>query len=559
MNPCAVVPVYRHVRTVAAVLDALLAAGLPCIVVDDGNDGEEARVLGEVVAARQRVELLRLPRNQGKGGALQAGFRAASERGYTHVLQIDADGQHDTADIGRFLALAREHPDDMVYGVPIYDASVPRARLYGRYATHVWVWINTLSLDIRDSMCGFRVYPLAPVLALLQRGRLPARMQFDTESLVRLHWQGVGFHAVPTRVVYPPGGLSHFRVLRDNLQISWMHTRLFFGMLARAPLLVWRKFTGRRRRTTTHWAALGENTSVGGILFLLWVYRTFGRWPFRATVFPVVFTNWLLRPGMRRASLEYLRRIEAVRARGRAPGLMTSLRHVMNFADTVLDNLLAAGGRYPPQRIRVEGREALRQQILSGRGALVVTAHVGCLQLGHHLAETSDVMRLNVLMHTRHAEQFNRILTRLNPHGNVRFIEVTDFGPGLAMRLADLVAAGECVALAADRVPVQGSAVVTASFLGAPARFPAGPYVLAALLHCPLYFLCSVHEGDGYVVHFERLAESISLPRAERAARLAVHAANYARALEAMLARAPLDWFNFFDFWKQGDDQAPRT
>ncbi len=348
MKPCAVVPVYRHVRTVAAVLDALLAAGLPCIVVDDGNDGADAEALAGIVAARPRAELLRLPQNQGKGGAMQAGFRAAGERGFTHALQIDADGQHDTADIGRFLALAREHPDDMVYGVPIYDASVPRARLYGRYATHVWVWINTLSLDIRDSMCGFRVYPLAPLLALLQQGALPARMQFDTESLVRLHWRGVGFHAVPTRVVYPADGLSHFRVLRDNLQISWMHTRLFFGMLVRAPLLVWRKFTGRRRRTTTHWATLGENTSVGGILFLLWVYRVFGRWPFRATVFPVVFINWLLRPGMRRASVQYLRRIEAMRPGGRAPGLMTSLRHVMNFADTVLDNLLAAGGRYPP-------------------------------------------------------------------------------------------------------------------------------------------------------------------------------------------------------------------
>ncbi len=115
------------------------------------------------------------------------------------------------------------------------------------------------------------------------------------------------------------------------------------------------------------------------------------------------------------------------------------------------------------------------------------------------------------------------------------------------------------MALAADRVPVQSSAVTTVSFLGAPARFPAGPYVLAALLRCPLYFLCSVHEGDGYVVHFERLAESISLPRAERGPRIAVHAADYARALETVLARAPLDWFNFFDFWKQGDDQAPRT
>lgn len=558
MKPCAVVPVYRHVRTVGAVLDALLAADLPCIVVDDGNSGDEAAQLGEVVAARPRVELLRQPQNLGKGAAMQAGLRAAAARGYTHALQIDADGQHDTADIPRFLELARAHPDDMIYGVPVYDDSVPRARLYGRYATHVWVWINTLSRDIRDSMCGFRVYPLAATLRLLDGGPLPARMQFDTEAMVRLHWRGVGFHAVPTRVVYPQDGLSHFRVLRDNLQISWMHTRLFCGMVVRLPVLLWRR-SGARARGARHWASIGESTSVGGILFLLYVHRMLGRWPFRCAVFPVVFVNWLLRPGLRRASLEYLRRIHAFRQDARAPGAMMTLRHVMHFAETVLDKLLATGGRYPRDKVRVEGREVLRQQILSGRGAVIVTAHIGCQELCQYLAETSDVMRLNILMHSRHAEKFNHVLERLNPFNKVRFTEVTEFGPGVAMLLADRVADGECVGLAGDRVPVDGSAMTTATFLGQPARFPVGPYVLAALLDCPLYFLCCIREGDGYVVRFQELAHKVSLRRAERAARLAEYSASYARAMEAMLVRAPLDWFNFFDFWKQGDEQAPGT
>ncbi len=318
MKACAIVPVYHHVDTVGAVLDALLAAGLPCIVVDDGNGADDARKLREIAAQRARVEILRLEHNQGKGSALQAGLLAAGERGYTHALQIDADGQHDTADIGCFLELARAHPEDMIYGVPVYDASVPRARLYGRYATHVWVWINTLSLDIRDSMCGFRVYPLAPTLGLIQRHRLPARMEFDTESLVRLHWRGVGFHAVPTRVVYPAGGLSHFRMLSDNLKISWMHARLFFGMLARLPLLLWRKVAGRSREK--HWASMGESTWVGGIQFLLFVHRVFGRWPFRVLVFPVVFATGCCarRCGVRRSITCSVSRCVAPVAAGRA-------------------------------------------------------------------------------------------------------------------------------------------------------------------------------------------------------------------------------------------------
>jgi predicted LPLAT superfamily acyltransferase len=444
--------------------------------------------------------------------------------------------------------------------VPVYDATVPRARLYGRYATHIWVWINTLSPAIRDSMCGFRVYPLTPTLKLMERCQLPARMAFDTEVMVRLHWRGTGFHSVPTRVVYPQGGLSHFRMLRDNLGISWMHTRLFFGMLARLPLLLWRRLRGSSRRSE-HWASVGENTWVGGITFLLFVHRWLGRWPFRVAVFPVVFANWLLRPTLRGASQEYLRRIASRSPGGGKPGVLASLGHIMFFAESLLDKLLAAGGRFPAERVRVEGREALRQQIATGRGALIVTAHMGCLELCQHLAdESGGVVRLNILTHTRHAEQFNRIVERLNPGSNVRFMEVTDFGPAVAMRLAERVAAGECVALAGDRVPVKGTAMTSVPFLGEPANFPVGPYVLAALLDCPLYLLCSIREGKGYTVHFERLAEQVRLPRAKRSACLAEYADLYARALERMLLRSPLDWFNFFDFWKQGhEQQASRT
>jgi hypothetical protein len=157
------------------------------------------------------------------------------------VLQIDADGQHDTAQIAGFLAAARARPDAVICGVPRYDASAPLARRAGRWLTHVWVWINTLSLDIADSMCGFRVYPLAPTLALIDEHCPGERMDFDPELLVRLHWRGVPIVNRPTPVTYPPGGVSHFRPWRDNWAISRMHARLFFGMLRRAPVLLARR------------------------------------------------------------------------------------------------------------------------------------------------------------------------------------------------------------------------------------------------------------------------------------------------------------------------------
>ncbi|RZI60726.1 MAG: glycosyltransferase family 2 protein [Rubrivivax sp.] len=241
MNLTAVVPVYNHGGPVGGVVRALRAQGLPVLLVDDGSEPGCAAVLDALSAADAEVRLLRLAVNQGKGGAMIAGLTEAQRLGFTHALQIDADGQHDVVDLPRFLAEAETFPDHFICGCPVYDASVPKGRLYGRYATHVWVWINTLSFAVKDSMCGFRVYPLAPTVARLTRTRIGRRMDFDVEIAVRLVWDGVRVRNVATRVRYPEDGVSHFRALRDNLLISWMHTRLFFGMLPRLPLLLWRK------------------------------------------------------------------------------------------------------------------------------------------------------------------------------------------------------------------------------------------------------------------------------------------------------------------------------
>lgn len=241
-HPLILIPVYNHERGLATMLDGLRASGLPCLLVDDGSESVCAAALDAMVAANTEwLSLLRRGVNGGKGAALMSGFDEAARRGCTHVLQIDADGQHDTADIPRFIALARENTGVLILGQPRYDQSVPLGRLVGRYATHIWVWINTLSLAIADTMCGFRVYPLAPVQTLLAQELLGARMDFDTEIVVRLYWRGIRVLNLPTPVRYPADGVSHFKLWRDNVLISRMHARLFFGMLWRLPRLLWQR------------------------------------------------------------------------------------------------------------------------------------------------------------------------------------------------------------------------------------------------------------------------------------------------------------------------------
>jgi len=245
MKLCLVIPFYRHEHAIAATLEALKPQGLPCILVDDGSGPESVAQLQALAAQERWVRVIHLTENSGKGVAVMTGMEEAANLGFTHVLQIDADGQHDCADIPALISAAKSQQGAVITGVPHYDASVPKSRLYGRYLTHFWVWINTLSFQIKDSMCGFRIYPVLPALNVWRRMRWGRRMDFDTEILVRMFWLGVPVVGLPTRVTYPSDGVSNFDLLRDNVRIAWMHTRLFLGMLARLPWLVGRRFVRR--------------------------------------------------------------------------------------------------------------------------------------------------------------------------------------------------------------------------------------------------------------------------------------------------------------------------
>jgi len=296
-----------------------------------------------------------------------------------------------------------------------------------------------------------------------------------------------------------------------------------------------------------HWAAMGETTFVAGIWLLFGVHRVLGRAVFNLLLWPIVLVYWLARPTLRGHSLGYLRRMQP------SAGWREGLAHVRLFAETMLDKLLAIAGRYPLHRVQARGADAVHAQALTGQGAVLVTAHTGCLELCQALAETHPDLKMNVLVHTKHAESFNRILARLNPQRGVELIEVSDLDMGLTLKLADRVAAGEFIAIAGDRVPVRGSKTVRIPFLGAEADFPVGPYLIAGLLGCPLYLMLSLHEGAGYALEFELLADRVHLPRRAREAALAEHARRFADALAARLRRSPYDWFNFYAFWDRAD------
>jgi predicted LPLAT superfamily acyltransferase len=276
-----------------------------------------------------------------------------------------------------------------------------------------------------------------------------------------------------------------------------------------------------------------------------------------------VFWYWAVNRAAREASLEYLQRLQqATGALGHAPGWRDTLRHFMSFAETILDKMLAVGGHYKFHRIRFVGRETIDAMVRAKQGALLVTAHMGCLEMCQASADATPGMKLTVLVHTVHAEQFNRMLERLSPGRGISLMQVTEISPATAVLLAERVERGEFVAIAGDRVPIVAgrASAVQVPFLGHLAPFPTGAYMLASLLKCPLYSLGCIRQGDTHEVVFEQLAERVVLPRADRLGTCAVLAADFAQRVEGLLARAPYEWFNFFSFWNQpGALTAPPT
>lgn len=237
-HPVALIPHYNHSDTIGNVINAILALGLKVLIVDDGSSPEHQAVLKTL--ENERVRVIYSDTNGGKGKAMKIGMNIAFEQGFSHALQVDADGQHNLSDALKMLEKSRDNPTACICGKPIYGDDAPKARLYGRKITNFWLAINTHSMDLADGMCGFRIYPLAQLIPILHTEYIGERMDFDSEILVHCHWRKIPLIWVETPVKYEIGGISHFRGWADNWLISKMHARLFFKM-------VWRTITGKMR------------------------------------------------------------------------------------------------------------------------------------------------------------------------------------------------------------------------------------------------------------------------------------------------------------------------
>jgi len=238
------IPSYNPGAKVVETVRAALKEWAPVWVVVDGSTDHSEQELLKIAALEPNLRVFVLPRNRGKGAAVLFGVREARALGLTHVLTMDSDGQHPTARIAGFMQASLAAPQAMVLGRPLFDESAPSFRVKGRRISNWWANLETLWMGIDDSLFGFRVYPIDPLIRVMQGQIWMRRFDFDVEAAVRLCWRGVSPLNLPAPVRYfraDEGGVSHFHYWRDNALLTWMHCRLFFGFVMRLPVLAVRR------------------------------------------------------------------------------------------------------------------------------------------------------------------------------------------------------------------------------------------------------------------------------------------------------------------------------
>lgn len=312
-------------------------------------------------------------------------------------------------------------------------------------------------------------------------------------------------------------------------------------------------------RQRAQWAELNERGAAWGPAILGFFYRTFGRGFCVAAMAPAILYFYATGARQRRASIDYLRRVWAFSGREGRPGAWHAFKHFFAFGECLVDRFGAWIGHVDRANVDEIDGEAFDAMRDDARGTLILSAHVGATEIVRAIASRYQKRPISIVIHSPHTAGYNQLIQRFAPQSQVSLIQAAEFDIGAATRISAAIERGEWVVMMADRLPISGGQArsVTVDFLGAPAAFPQGPFVLATALRCPVYTLFCVRRDGRYQADVALLSDGVAAPKNQRQAVLAALVERYARALEALVQSAPYQWFNFYDYWAvQGDGGA---
>ena len=558
------VPFYNHPQNIKALIAALKTYELPVIVVDDGSDEASKLILAELERT-EGILLLTRAQNGGKGIAMKDGFKFALNRGFSHVLQIDADFQHDAALIGEFLRQSEMHPQSIVCANPIYGEDAPKSRVYGRKITNFWVAINTLSLGIKDAMCGFRVYPLEQLKKAAAKSKTN-RMEFDIEILVNAVRQGIDVCWIDTCVRYEKGGVSHFKILRDNALISLMHAKCFFSLPKFMLSKIWRacgiNLSEKNAASAQNYVEPQENAEQnlwwkkqerGGAFFLrlsLFLAQILPEFALKLIVKIVVWFYYIFSKN-ERENIAAFRRNLSVFAGSQTLKGTSVFSHFEAFGGAICDKFRVWKGKIKDDELEIIDLERIKSELIGAqKGQILLTAHLGNVEICKALAARVKGFRMVILTYDENSRKFNEVLREISKNdGSVRMMAVNKLDVAAMLELKNIVESGEHIGIMGDRTPLGGDKAARVKFLGKEASFNYGPYLIAGILGVKISSLWCQKIGGKFRIELVPLASAVKLGR-DRAAAAREYLQIYVRELENRCKQTPAQWFNFFDFWR---------
>jgi predicted LPLAT superfamily acyltransferase len=567
---CIVIPYYNHGNYLSLMIEKLALFGLPLLIVDDGSTAADAAQAHALRDRYDNLELLTHDCNTGKGSAVITGIIRASERNFQYVLQIDADNQHNTSDVPKFVELSQRNPDHLILGKPVFGPDAPLERRYCRQLCNIMVWLQTASYAAQDGMFGFRIYPIRPVLTLHRERAFSKRMGFDTEVIIRLMQSGTPALSIPTTVTYRQNGVSHFRYFRDNIALVRLHVELIIRRLG--YLLTSRTlslFSTKAKVTSSDggqlqqaWHTKSERGSIWGLQLLLYLGNIAGQKPLLLLLRPVVYYFILTDPTSRQASQDYLKRITKLNP---ILSTITPYQHLLYYAESLVRSVFTWDALAKNTAILKPPTGSLKQlsvRLRSGRGGVILGAHFG--QLETMRARYAHVVDINItpLMYLKNSHRYRTFLKSICPQAAENVIHIEEITPATIIELQARIKKGDYIAIHADRLAVShtpGSknleasnrATVEVEFLGEKIMLPAGPFLLAYLLESDILSIFNYYNSNGEeIFQFKDLPSRGSL---KRQAYIQLTAQEYATELTKACLAAPLHWFNFYDYFGSND------
>lgn len=544
-----IIPIYNHKDTITDIVKSIINQDLPLIIVDDGSNNETKKTLNDIDKCYKRVDIITLPINSGKGVALSKGLLYADSLGYTHGITIDADGQHDIADIQKFIEASNRKRADLIAGNPTYDNSIPAERLHGRKISNFWTIVTTLSYDTKDVLCGFRCYPLSETGKLLKKRGVGKRMNFEPDILVRLYWEGVGITNVSTKICYPENSLSHFDYIKDNMRISLNFFILFWGMIIRFFKI--RSYQSKRAlNNANNWVEQKERGNKLGLYLTLFFYKLLGKKLARVILQPVILYFYLTDRKGRVASRVYLDQIEQLTNKK-----LSGYKHYLAFGHMMLDRFDVHRGESESINVIWHNQGLLEERANENNGLLVVGAHIGSFDILKNIGDAESPVKVRPLMLKKQAELINSFLESINQHEKIEVIEADEMGIDTILKIKDTFSKGEVVAMLADRHAANSKErVCKIRFLGKDATFPQGPWILAQLLKVPVIAVFPIATGYNKYEVFSVEIPILKGNRKDRNATICKIATSFISEVEKICIDYPYQWFNFFNVWDSNND-----